>query len=138
MSSENIKQLQYIYKILPEAPPNPLPGALPPSELDRNSGFIHMSTSVQLLNTLTYFFGSSDVVGILRVPYEPISKKVRWESPDAKVCGPRGGEGMFPHIYNGLKLGTGEVEAVGVWKREEDETWQQVIKREEEKGWLLY
>ena len=38
----------YVYKILPEAPPSPLPSPYPPSELDRKDGFIHLSSAEQV------------------------------------------------------------------------------------------
>ncbi|CCF46097.1 hypothetical protein CH063_14959, partial [Colletotrichum higginsianum] len=39
---------QYLYKIVPEAPPSPLPAEYPLSDLDRNDGFIHLSTADQV------------------------------------------------------------------------------------------
>jgi len=110
---------QYIYKLLPAsaAPPASLPSALPVSALDQKSGFIHMSTARQVLKTLLRFFANEDVVYILRIPFAPVEKHIRWESPDGKVCGPRPGEGLFPHIYNGLKLGRDEVDLVARWER---------------------
>jgi uncharacterized protein (DUF952 family) len=38
---------KYIYKIVP-ADPQPVPGALPLSDLDRNDGFLHLSTAEQV------------------------------------------------------------------------------------------
>lgn len=38
---------RYVYKIIPEAPPSPLPAEWPLSDLDRNDGFIHLSTAKQ-------------------------------------------------------------------------------------------
>lgn len=74
---------------------------------------------------------------------------VRWEDPNAEVCGERGGEGMFPHFYKyeeegeGLGLGKEEVESVEVWEREvgvgvEDgkNGWAKALKSAE--GWLVY
>lgn len=40
---------RYIYKILDEAPPSPLPATLPPlSDLDQKDGFVHLSTARQV------------------------------------------------------------------------------------------
>ena len=39
---------QYLYKILPSAPPSPIPADYPLSDLDRNDGFIHFSTAAQV------------------------------------------------------------------------------------------
>lgn len=73
-------------------------------------------------------------------------KMIRWEDPKAEVCGERGGEGMFPHLYDceeglGLQLGAREVESVAVWEREigvEDgkRGWAEAVRRAE--GWLVY
>lgn len=69
------------------------------------------------------------------------------------MCGERGGEGMFPHLYKyeeegtGLGLGAEEVESVMVWEREmsgeegvgvEDgkNEWARALKVAE--GWLVY
>lgn len=65
---------KYIYKILPSnpAPPSPLPEALPISSLDARDGFLHMSTSTQILGTLRNFFANADAVYILRILYEDV------------------------------------------------------------------
>lgn len=74
---------------------------------------------------------------MLRLLYDNVEKELRWEDPKAEVCGPRNGEGMFPHLYNGLKLGKDEIESVRFWeRRNDDETWNDVIKRNE--AWLLF
>lgn len=111
----------YIYKIVPSsaAPPTPLPEVLPVSSLDQGDGFVHLSTALQVLGTLKHFFKEDSEVYLLRIPYERVEKDIKWESPDGRVCGPREGEGLFPHLYNGLKLGKEEVDAVGNWKRGE-------------------
>lgn len=109
----------YIYKLVPAASPVPLqhsdlPEHLPVSDIDRSSGFIHMSTSVQVPGTLKFFFKDDPLVYVLRIRYDDLDDKIRWEDPKAEVCGPRGGEGMFPHIYNGLQLGKAEIERVEI------------------------
>ena len=127
----------YVYKIVPYTapPPTPLPTALPVSELDRNSGFIHLSTAKQVPNTLKFFFGNDPSVYLLRIPYDAIEKDIKWEDPKAEVCGPRAGEGMFPHLYNGFKLGKDEVDSMQSWTRAE-EGWDQALKQAED--WLIY
>lgn len=88
----------YIYKLIPSTAPVPddLPERLPVSDLDQRSGFIHLSTAPQVPNTLKFFFNDEPLVYVLRIEYERVEKDIRWENPDATVCGPRGGEGMFP------------------------------------------
>jgi hypothetical protein len=46
MASES--QPKYIYKILPHAPAEPFPTALPFSPLDAKDGFVHLSTAEQV------------------------------------------------------------------------------------------
>lgn len=89
---------RYIYKIVPSAAPvsEPLPGRLPVSQLDQDSGFVHLSMATQVPNTLKFFFKEEPLVYILRIDYERVKQDIRWESPDGKVCGPRPGEGLFP------------------------------------------
>ena len=113
----------YIYKLIGHTSPTPtsidsFPERLPVSDIDERSGFIHLSTAVQVPNTLKFFFTDDPHVYILRIFYEGVEKDIKWEDPDAKVCGPRGGEGMFPHLYNGLKLGKDEVESVRILHRQ--------------------
>ncbi|EJC99614.1 uncharacterized protein FOMMEDRAFT_22754 [Fomitiporia mediterranea MF3/22] len=127
----------YIYKLVPYTAPVPdeLPERLPVSDIDQNSGFIHLSTAPQVPNTLKFFFGNDPKVYILRLSYEPLEKNIRWEDPKAEVCGPRGGEGMFPHLYNGLKLGKDEIESVQTWEKG-DGGWDEALKKAE--SWLVY
>ncbi|KAJ5986222.1 hypothetical protein N7451_010587 [Penicillium sp. IBT 35674x] len=126
---------RYIYKIVPSAAPvsEPLPERLPVSQLDQDSGFVHLSMANQVANTLKFFFKEEPLVYILRIDYERVKQDVRWESPDGKVCGPRPGEGLFPHLYNGLKLGKDEVESIAVWRNEDG--WNTAINGAE--TWLV-
>jgi len=94
------------------------------SDLDRRDNFLHLSTSSQILGTLNAFFSKESEVYILRLPYAPIKKDIRWEQAIGKTADEPGGcwdsegkEGFFPHLYNGLKLGREEVDRAGVWKR---------------------
>ncbi|KAF7355204.1 hypothetical protein MSAN_01436200 [Mycena sanguinolenta] len=127
----------YIYKLVPSSSPVPdeLPERLPLSELDATSGFIHLSTAKQIPGTLKHFFADHDQVYVLRIEYAKVEKEIRWESPDAKVCGERGGEGFFPHLYNGGRLGSGEIESVAVWNRTSG-NWDEALEKAE--SWLLY
>jgi len=102
--------MSYIYKLIPSSapPPDPLPTHLPLSDLDESSGFIHLSTAAQVPGTLRRFFSSEPKVYVLRIPYDQVEKDIRWESPDAK--------GLFPHLYNNGRLGSGEVDSVAEWE----------------------
>lgn len=56
---------KYLYKIVPEAPPYPLPEEYPLSDLDRNDGFIHLSTAEQVLSLpLAHFNPHSGILHI--------------------------------------------------------------------------
>ncbi|KAJ7507679.1 hypothetical protein B0H11DRAFT_1968085 [Mycena galericulata] len=127
----------YVYKLVPSSPPvpNPLPDKLPLSELDAMSGFIHLSTAKQIPGTLKHFFGEDPTVYVLRIKYATVEKDIKWEDPDAKVCGERGGEGFFPHLYNDGRLGLGEIDSVAVWERNGG-NWEEALKRAE--SWLVY
>ncbi|RAO70249.1 uncharacterized protein BHQ10_006261 [Talaromyces amestolkiae] len=127
--------LKYVYKLVPSSAPIPesLPDRLPVSDLDLQSGFIHLSSARQVPNTLKFFFKDEPVLYVLRLEYAMVEDNIRWESPDAKICGPRDGEGMFPHLYNGLKLGKDEIESVATWKNENG--WDNAL--EEAASWLI-
>ena len=129
----------YIYKLVPTsaAPPDPLPERLPVSELDQKSKFIHASTAKQVPRTLKHFFANDEKVYILRIKYDVVESVVKWEDPKGEVCGPRAGEGMFPHLHNGLKVGKDEVESVVIWERTEA-GWDEALKKAEEEGWLVF
>lgn len=43
----------YAYKIIPTAPPSPIPEEYPLSELDRTDGFVHLSTASQVSQRVT-------------------------------------------------------------------------------------
>jgi uncharacterized protein (DUF952 family) len=121
-------QIEHIYKIVPSSVELPITSSrqlpkdysLPVSDLDKSSGFIHMSTVVQIPNTLKLFFktnsSSRDSIYLLKVPYKALEERglMRWEDPDGKVAGEKGAEGVFPHIHDNhqYKLGHNEVESV--------------------------
>lgn len=88
----------YVYKLIPSTLPvrEPIPERLPVSEIDRKSGFIHLSTAFQVPNTLKHFFENEPFVYTLRIEYQSVEQDIRWESPDGDVCGPRPEEGLFP------------------------------------------
>lgn len=107
----------YVYKLVPSTAPipeGPLPERLPVSELDQTSGFIHLSTASQVPNTLKFFFKDHPLVYVLRVDFKIVEKDIRWESPDAKVCGPRRGEGLFP-VSAGISLWSSALNKYGAW-----------------------
>ena len=71
---------RYIYKILPAAPPHPLPAALPLSELDASDAYIHLSTSDQVSRTCARFFASHTHIWLLQILLETVQRDIKWES----------------------------------------------------------
>ncbi|KAE8148330.1 hypothetical protein BDV25DRAFT_19772 [Aspergillus avenaceus] len=126
----------YVYKLVSSSSPvrEPLPERLPVSELDQTSGFIHLSTAFQVPNTLKFFFKDEPLVYVLRIPFKQIAAQLRWENPEGTVCGPRPKEGLFPHLYNDLKLGKEEVESIAILVNESG--WDEAISKAT--PWLLY
>ena len=57
-AAEERKGPNYVYKLVPPSMPvpDPLPERLEVSDLDESSGFIHLSTSIQVPGTLKHFF----------------------------------------------------------------------------------
>ena len=145
-----VTEIAYIYKILPSSTPIPTTSEgrlpkdylLPASDLDKESGFMHMSTAAQVSNTLRLFFhapASTKVsVYVLRVPYRPLDEKglVRWEDPDGKV----NVEGSFPHIYDDrkFKLTHEDVESLAeVVSESGEEGWEAALAKVTKNGWLV-
>ncbi|RKU46570.1 hypothetical protein DL546_004100 [Coniochaeta pulveracea] len=115
---------RYVYKILPSAPPSPIPEPYPLSDLDKKDGFIHLSTSSQVPKTADLFFTHSNSIWLFKIPLAKFSQeKVKWE--DA-------GESTFPHLYG--NFGGSDVEDVSEFKRQDGMTWGQVF---QESGWLV-
>ncbi|KDQ62273.1 hypothetical protein JAAARDRAFT_83413, partial [Jaapia argillacea MUCL 33604] len=74
----------YIYKILAEAPPQPLPHALELSPLDAKDGFIHMSIANRIPETASLFFSKASSIWLLKVSTEKVQEdaKLIWEGPE--------------------------------------------------------
>ena len=125
------------------------------SELDRKSGYIHLSTATQVqlkllsvnpqLSYLTTHrlesyqydtnlhlkvrkvaglsFSKEKELWLQKIPFEKVKDKIKWEEADRSV---------FPHLYvdelQGAIVGVaGQVEVL-VWKRDEDQTWDEASK----------
>jgi uncharacterized protein (DUF952 family) len=145
----------YVYKLISSTapPPDPLPDRLPLSSLDRESGFIHLSTAPQIRGTLKHFFADEPRVYVLRIEYVRVEIDIKWEDPKADsrqtrkcnniridvdnvlVCGTREDEGMFPHLYNGGRLGKDEIEDMVVW---ENDGFNWDVRLREAESWLLH
>ncbi|KAH7377670.1 hypothetical protein BKA66DRAFT_443217 [Pyrenochaeta sp. MPI-SDFR-AT-0127] len=111
----------YLYKILPSAPPSPLPARLPLSDLDRNDGYIHLSTSEQVPGTADKFFDSVSELWLLKIKYEVLNAGTDGDGEvkqdKAEIKWEEVGRGCFAHFYGG-DLGKGNVlEVVKVDKK---------------------
>lgn len=58
---------RYVYKILSEEPPNPLPHTLPLTPLDKQDGFIHLSSGWRVPETAGLYFSAFTTIWVLRV-----------------------------------------------------------------------
>ncbi|KAK4449165.1 hypothetical protein QBC34DRAFT_351938 [Podospora aff. communis PSN243] len=117
---------EFVYKITPTAPQQPIPEAYPLSELDQKDGFVHLSTASQIPTTADLFFASSTsfyLVKLRLANFEPSS--VKWdETPGTNGC---------PHLYGNF----GEKDVVDFKEvtRPEGLTWSEALKAETE--WLV-
>lgn len=121
----------YLYKILPSAPPTPLPSRLPLSDLDRNDGFIHLSTSEQVASTADKFFSDFSELWLLKIKYEALAAGTDGDgevkSDKAEIKWEEVGRGCFAHFY-GADLGSGNVkESIKV---EKQGTWAESLSLE--------
>ncbi|KAF1951342.1 hypothetical protein CC80DRAFT_575514 [Byssothecium circinans] len=103
----------YLYKILPSAPPSPLPARLPLSDLDRNDGYIHLSTSEQVPSTADKFFSDSTELWLFKIRYEVLAAGTDGDGTvksegKAEIKWEEVGRGSFAHFYGG-DLGVGNV-----------------------------
>lgn len=121
----------YLYKILPSAPPSPLPQRLPLSDLDRKDGYIHLSTSEQIPGTADKWFNDFTELWLLKIKYETLAAVTDGDgsvkTEGAEVKWEEVGRGCFAHLY-GADLGSGNVvEAVKVEKKG---TWVETLSLE--------
>lgn len=125
----------YLYKILPGPPPSPLPERLPLSDLDKNDGYIHLSTSAQVPGTADKFFAQDTQLWLLRIKYDVLAAgtdgdgKVKADGDGkAELKWEDVGRGCFAHFYGG-DLGSGNVAAVlsisknGTWSESLQLEW---------------
>ena len=65
------------------------------NNLDKRSGYIHLSSKDQLRKTIEKYFREKKIV-ILKIEIKKLKKKIVWEIS-------RGGE-KFPHLYDKLNI----------------------------------
>ncbi|KAI0632004.1 hypothetical protein C8Q77DRAFT_1158686 [Trametes polyzona] len=125
---------RYAYKIVPSPPPTPIPAALPLSDLDRQDGFIHLSTASQVPTTASLFFTSHTSISLLKVDTRATLERggiYRWVQ-DLPRC---------PHLYapregEWIDLGSENVRDWKTVKRQDGQGWEEALKPLLEGGWL--
>ncbi|KAK4191602.1 hypothetical protein QBC35DRAFT_486582 [Podospora australis] len=111
----------YVYKIVPDKPPAPIPEAYPLSDLDRNDGFIHLSTPAQIPITSDLFFSTTKSFYLFKIPLSNLpAEKLKWEEAP-------GTGRYYPHLYG--NFGAKEILDVKEFVRndEEGQTWSEVF-----------
>lgn len=114
----------YVYKILSEEPPNPLPHTLPLTPLDRQDGFIHLSAGWRAPLTAAEFFGSSKTLWLLRVDTQAArAEGAGFKWGDTSGC---------VHMYGReegtwARMGAGVVVAVSRFEKETGESWERTL-----------
>ncbi|KAK2589918.1 hypothetical protein QQS21_012409 [Conoideocrella luteorostrata] len=99
---------KYVYKIVPAAPPDTIPEQFPLSDLDKQDGFVHLSTNEQVPLTCDRFFNSTSTLWLFKFELAKFSHPVKWE-------------GGFPHLYG--NFGGGDIVSVEKFDRGDGRTW---------------
>ncbi len=87
-------------------------GVFTGAPVDRQDGYIHLSTAAQLTETVDKHFAGQDDLHVAAVDLEAMGDAVRWEES-------RGGQ-LFPHLYADLPLNA--VIAYSPLQRDDDGT----------------
>ncbi|WP_342656960.1 DUF952 domain-containing protein [Sphingomonas sp. NY01] len=87
-------------------------GVFTGAPVDRQDGYIHLSTAAQLTETVDKHFAGQSDLHVAAVDLEAMGDAVRWEES-------RGGQ-LFPHLYADLPLNA--VVAYSPLKRDDDGT----------------
>ena len=113
---------KYLYKILDQEPPEPLPETLPSTELDQNDGFIHLSSAEQTPVAAKRFFKDFDELWILRLDSEKLDGRLEFITDEST-----GFENGLAHVHESQRgLGSGNVLEVIHVGKPSSEDWDQV------------
>jgi uncharacterized protein (DUF952 family) len=151
---------EYVYKIIPSAPPDPIPSSYPLSDLDKQDGFVHLSTSWQacphlpmphltsfpplLFSVLCKTEYNTDTTNHQKIPitsdlfFKDTTSfhifKLRLANFDASSVkwDEVDGTNGCPHLYG--NFGAQDVVAVKQFRRGAGQTWKEVFAGET--GWL--
>ena len=101
-----------IYKIVPASlwRAAEATGVFEGAAIDRQDGYIHLSTAEQVRETATRHFAGQDDLLLVAVDAERLGPSLRWE--------PSRGGALFPHLYAALHLA--EVTGVAALGRDLD------------------
>ena len=112
---------RYVYKILSEEPPNPLPHTLPLTPLDKQDGFIHLSSGWRVPETAGMYFSAFTTIWLLRVDTDVAraeQARFKWGEPGCvhmygqdETKWARMGEGVVVTVKEFTK-------SAGEWKEE--------------------
>jgi hypothetical protein len=129
---------RYVYKILSEEPPEPLPYMLPLTPLDKQDGFIHLSAGWRLAETTSLYFGSYTTIWLLRVDTEVARGEKAWFKWGDPGCVHMYGPSDDDDETRWARMGGGVVVEVRRIARDDDEEWPRALKRamEMEDDWL--
>ncbi|KAI2638865.1 hypothetical protein GGS26DRAFT_543044 [Hypomontagnella submonticulosa] len=112
----------FVYKIVPSAPPSPIPSEYPLSELDQKDGFVHLSTSNQIPITAGLFFKEATSIWVIKIRYAPkFHAATNWDVPGC------------PHLYG--NFGADDVVDTKEFSRSDGESWEEAFKKQS--GWLV-
>ncbi|KAI1380802.1 hypothetical protein F4677DRAFT_404666, partial [Hypoxylon crocopeplum] len=111
----------FVYKIVPSAPPAPIPSEYPPSELDQKDGFVHLSTGTQIPLTADLFFKEATTIWVIKIRFAPkFHSATTWEIPGC------------PHLYG--NFGAEDVESIKEFSRPNGKSWKELMATES--SWL--
>ncbi|KAK0616102.1 hypothetical protein B0T17DRAFT_510644 [Bombardia bombarda] len=121
---------EYVYKITPDAPPDPIPEAYPFSDLDRQDGFVHLSTAWQCTAPITLipitadlFFKSTPAFYIIKLRRSNFApESIKWDEVPGGGC---------PHLYG--NFGAKDVVGVKQFQRG-DQSWKEEFIQPEPAG----
>ncbi|KAK3720645.1 hypothetical protein LTR37_003694 [Vermiconidia calcicola] len=113
---------KYLYKILDQQPPDPLPETLPATALDTQDGFIHLSTAEQTPVTARLFFSDFKKLWILKLESNALDGRLEFTT-DPKA----GVENGCAHVHGSMK-GLGKLNVVAVIEvdRKDGQDWSEL------------
>ena len=114
---------KYVFKVI-TSQPDLNSEKIQLTELDKESGFVRLSSGHQIPDTCNLFFSSAKKLYIIRFPYDKLKANIKWEpSPDDVL--------RCAHLFGELR--TIDVDSMRKFDRG-DETWVNALAAEQ---WLF-